>query len=395
MDRRRRLPEALALCLSVAAALVLAEVGLRFVPALHPPGGKYDQLFQFDRDLGWSFRPHAEEVVASEDEYRTLVKVNSEGFREREPDPNTAPVVAVLGDSFVSNFGVDQAEVFTRQMHGALQPAVSVRNFGVNGYSQVQELLLLDRLVRAARPALVLMVLYVQNDLDDNTGAFDWERGVRRPRCRLRGDGTLSIEAHLSEPRADPGPSPVDRLRELRLYRLLRKAFHRFRPDRVPLGEQPPEVRYCRVPMGAAERVAFETTQALMRAAEEKCASQGCALGFVLAPSLWQVEAAEWGRLLERFSLPSPSMDRRQPNRLLAQFCARQGYPCIDLLPVLEARAREGERLYFRKEQHWNALGQRRVAEALVRWIRDENLIPAANRERGVTSRRAGFVSPQ
>jgi hypothetical protein len=359
---------------SCLLTLVAAEAGLRLVPGLEiPTSGRYDFLFRFDDKLGWRFVPNSEEVVEFKGEYRTTVKINSEGFRDREPDKhNRAPGVAVFGDSFVTNFGVEDREVFTELVRGSWGSGLSVRNYGVNGYGQVQEMLLLDEILRSRRPALALVVLYTRNDFDDNVGAFDWIQGYKRPRCGLKSDGQIEIVCQLQEP--EPPSRLVRAINETRTHRLLHQAYVSMFPEQQPVSERPPEIRYCRRDLEPREQKAMEITKALLREMKRRCDQHQCRFGVVIAPSLWQVQRPEWDRLLTNSRLDARDFDRTLPNRLLAEWCAEQEYPCLDLLPTLEAFAGTGESLYYPKEQHWNGLGNKRVADAIVAWLRPVNL---------------------
>jgi hypothetical protein len=358
--------------------LIAAEGALRLNPEFDPPmSGEHDLLFRFDRKLGWRFIPNSQEEVEFRGQYKTTVNINSEGFRDSEPDPSDhRPQVAVLGDSFVTNFGVEAPEVFTELMRNHLGARAAVRNYGVNGYGQVQELLLLDELLASHKIAMTLVVVYLRNDFDDNLGLFDWTRGYHRPYGRLKPDGQIEILSQLRDPDAAPTPRPenflltVNRtIEETRIYRLLAQAHARLFPGQQPASMRPPELRYGKRSLDAEEQNAVAITQALLRDMKQKCDQHHSRFGVILAPSLWQVEQARWDRLLRDNRLDPQDYERTLPNRLLAEYCAAHGYPCLDLLPALEECAASGESLYYPREQHWNSLGQQRVAEAIVAWM--------------------------
>jgi hypothetical protein len=335
-------------------------------------------LFRFDHKLGWRLLPRAEAVVEIRGLYRTNVKINSAGFRESEPDPQRrATAVAVVGDSFVSNFGVEASEVFTNLIQKKLGDGVSICNCGVNGYGQVQELLLLDEVLTLHRPSMVLVVVYIRNDFDDNLGIFDWNLGYRRPRCRLGSDGQLEIERQVPAPDVRQQAAAANWLVALeraiastRTYRLLATVLSSAFAGQSRLHLRPPELRYCKCELENRERKAVDLTMALLTELNRKCHEHNCVFGVVLAPSLWQVERPEWERLLRDYRVDPRGYDRSQPNRILATYCQRKGYPCLDLLPPLEAAAAAGEALYYPREQHWNRRGQMRVAAAIEPWVR-------------------------
>jgi hypothetical protein len=366
------------------------EAALWLYPDLNPPTTEpHDFLFRFDEKLGWRLLPHAEAVIEVRGLYRTTVKTNSAGFRDRETDPeDRAPVLAVIGDSFVSNFGVEAPEVFTELMRKYLGAGVSIRNYGVNGYGQVQELLLLEEILASQRPAVVFTVVYTRNDFDDNLGILDWNLGYRRPRCWLDSAGHIEIEQHVAEPglsRKAEAPNwlaPLERsIVSTRTHRLLMCVLKNAFPQRGALQLRPPELRYCKRELEDRERRAVQLTTAVLSEMNRKCHEHDCNFGVILAPSLWQVELPQWEQLLRDYRLDGRDYDRSLPNWLLATFCQEQGCPCLDLLPHLEAAAAAGESLYYPREQHWNTRGQERVAAVIENWVRTSGI------SRGIPSR--------
>jgi hypothetical protein len=364
------LSRAALLLVGVVFSLLLVEVLLRVTGRV--PVGAQSDLIRFDERLGWRFRPGARAAVFRLGEYFSDVRINSVGWRDREPGTGSAerrPVLAVLGDSFTSNLGVEQAEVFTDLLDQAL-PRVSVRNFGVNGYGQVQQLLLLEEILDEYQPVAVLVVLYVRNDFDDNLGEFDWERRYSRPRARLDASGAVVIERDFAPPQEEK--SGLRLIRDTAIYRLLQRTslgWARQKLEDLPIHGIPPELRYCRRVLAERERLAFRLTLTLLRRMARMSEERGARFGIVVTPSRLQVGREDWDALLERFDLEPGAYDRRNPQAVLARGCAWMQNPCLDLLPDLERHSDAGEKLYYPVEQHWTARGNRRVAEAIEDWL--------------------------
>ena len=381
----KRVPHMIVLLVATVGSLALAEVLLR---ALGDRAEGHDELFLFDPVLGWTFEPGKDAYVTRR-EYRSHVKINSRGFRDAAPEPTAdAPLLAVLGDSFTSNLGVREDEVFTHLLDRRL-PQVTVKNFWVNGYGQVQQLLLLEQILETHGSVDVLVVLYVRNDFDDNTGRFDWNRGYARPRCEVGGDAELRIISDFSEPGSGLWTRFRETLRPIHLEKSLKNALRRVRkhaietPDRLP-----PEIRFCRIPLDPSDRGAVSTTKVLLEQLRDRTARAGGAFGVVIAPTLWQVHDTEWNRLLASFDLDPGAYDRRAPQDELLRFCDLQEIPCLDLLPDLRQHAAQGERLYYPREQHWNAVGNRRVADGIQRWLAECRFVGPMNRKAGVHRRK-------
>lgn len=363
---------------SCLVSLAGFEAALWLIPGLIPPTNEaHDSLFRFDEKLGWRMLPRARATIEVRGLYRTTVQTNSAGFRDREPDPeDRAPVLALIGDSFVTNFGVEGPEVFTELVRKNLGGRVSVRNFGVNGYGQVQELLLLDEVLASVRPAMIAVVVYTRNDFDDNLGIFDWNLGYHRPHCWLARDGAVEIEPRVAPPKPRPSFGLAgwldgfeNAIVSTRTHRLLAGVLSCAFCKEGALHLQPPELRYCQRELGSRERDAIQLTTALLTAMKRKCDRYQCIFRVIVAPSLWQVQRRDWDRLATDYRARSQDYDLSLPNRLLAEFCEHNGLACLDLLPALERAASAGETLYYPREQHWNKRGQERVAAAVSAWV--------------------------
>ena len=54
---------------------------------------------------------------------------------------------------------------------------------------------------------------------------------------------------------------------------------------------------------------------------------------------------------------------------LMQSFCQDEGQTCIDLLPILQGAARQGEQLYYATDLHLNPRGNAVLASALSGWL--------------------------
>jgi len=367
---------------SCAAALMLAEIAVRVArPLPESQMEKIKNIFRFDKRLGWRLEPGARATFTTEEGKQIPITINSAGFRDREYGDGsaneTSERIAVLGDSFVANIAVEQSKVFTARLHEDLRPLFEVRNYGVAGYGQVQEFLLLDEVLEKHHPALVLEVVYARNDFGDNLGSFG-VTGIKRPECRITPDGAIEAITEVRE--SDLYHSDAGWLYTwisgMGLHRLLRQGLYRLVPSQMPQDQIAAEVYLCRRDWRASERHAFEVIKSLLTAMAHKSEEHQARFGIVVAPSRWQVEDEEWSRLLHDSKLDESQYDRTLPNRMILDFCQKAGYQCLDLLPALTSRAKQGEHLYFRTDEHWNALGQVRVAETILEWLQKNMLRP-------------------
>lgn len=152
-------------------ALLTAEVALRI------SGFTYFSPYMVDADLGYSLRPSAEGWWNKEG--LSYVKINSQGLHDREhttaKPPNTIRI-AVVGDSFTEALQVPLERSFCSVMERKLQECpqptnskIEVLRFGVGGFSNARELVLLQKYVWQYSPDVVVLQVTTGNDVRDNS----------------------------------------------------------------------------------------------------------------------------------------------------------------------------------------------------------------------------------
>jgi hypothetical protein len=202
-----------AILIGVAAALAVAEIGLRLL------GIEYVHYDQPDYYLGWSLRPGASGTWTSEG--LGYVSINRDGQRDREHQfakPGGVLRVAVLGDSFAEAMQVEPAQAFWSVIEQELAkcPAcggrqVETLNFGVSGYGTAQELLMLRQRVWRYSPDVVVLTFYPGNDVSDNMRELPGARP--RPYFYLDKDKLLIDNSFRQKPRFRYSRSLMGRLR--------------------------------------------------------------------------------------------------------------------------------------------------------------------------------------
>jgi hypothetical protein len=350
--------------------------------------------FRCDPELGWSFEPDSKTLkLSGAREFGPVqVRVNADGFRDdaRSADkPAGAYRIAVLGDSIVAALQVDHAEVFTSLLQRRLDAesvpgrSVEVLNAGVDGYGTAQELLILRHRVAPFAPDLVLLSMYLGNDITDNyteTGRSGHylERRCGRPYVALR-EGSL---IPLGEPTDWRPKSPNLLDRALRLSIL----FGNF----APIPPEEPKLLTADVFRTAPHEAlaeAWALTQALVLAVRDEAAAQGARFAVLAMPS--RVEAGQ-----ERNYFAGPVYDVDLPIRRLRAFLESNDLPYLDLQRPMRAHVDAGERLYFEKDSHFVVRGHAAVADAIGAWLEqrcEEFGLPVAGCGReGAAADRAG-----
>lgn len=157
-----------ALSLSLACSLFLAELGLRLLgdsPGITPVAYEpakffYKEPFKEDEKLGWSLRPGRYTIMQDGRAEPVRIEVNRDGSRitssrdvlwQKASEQNTTDKhilpgnigeesqVVLVGDSYMFGHGLHNEETLGWQLQARL-PDVRVINFGVGGYSTCQVL---------------------------------------------------------------------------------------------------------------------------------------------------------------------------------------------------------------------------------------------------------------
>jgi len=359
---------ACALCIAVVGL----ELGLRAWASLRPT--------PLNARVGAAPRERIRRFRYAPGDVRFGFPFNSRGYYDDELEParpgDERPRIVAIGDSFHVGM-VPHAWHFTTLCEELL--GARIDNIGVPGIGPPEYLSLLVEEALPLDPDLVLISVFVGNDLN-----------------------VADVLAELP----DPGLRAWLQRDQVLLFvlpgRLARLRAERARLSASEVAASPPHVR----PMGRAEAArafpwvtdpAFEepsytpetflyieTTRALdvctgvppsfevfsrsMLAARR--AAGDVPLRVLIIPEEFQVEDALWQRVEAR---AGRALDRDAPQRLVTAWLAEHGIPSLDLLPVFRAvpPGPDGERhLYHLRDTHFNVRGNEVAARALADFLR-------------------------
>lgn len=357
--------------LSIASAFIavgLCEVFLRlFLPQI----SDYTDMFEVDPYLGWKFVANKEGQIVYLGALKNTIRTNALGFRDEEPKRDKRKKILVLGDSFVSNISVEDDEVFTEIMEDSLQD-FDVLNFGVNGYGQVQEYLLMEKWFDAIQPNVIVLIIYVQNDFTDNTGNY----GIYfRPYACLEGsDSNLSIRPPAKvRPNAKP-QGTSDLLWKSHLARLISRTKKNLfaTPDSLIV---PAEITSCRLRIDQDFELKFRIMEKLLLKIAAFGKDRNTPVVLALAPSIIQVEDHVWKSLLDEYHETEQNYSRSLPNERLMKFAEMNNIMMLDLFPILRKESKKNVKLYHAVEQHWTKEGNQVVAMSLMEYLNAKALI--------------------
>ena len=162
---------------SLLLSIGAVELGIRTVDPLgisyYELAGEYHLDKKADEHLVFRHKPSWETRYGE-----VLVTYNERGLRDRPilPKAEGEYRILALGDSVTFGWGVPQHQIFAfrleQLLQGSLQRPVRVINSGVGGYNTVQEVTYFKQEGVTFQPDLV-MLTYVQNDIEENKGPFD------------------------------------------------------------------------------------------------------------------------------------------------------------------------------------------------------------------------------
>ena len=177
--------------LSILLTFGLAEIFLQVTDFSYP------SLYRLSEVVGVEHLPGTNGWNRKEGEQ--YIKINRDGMRgsvfAKAKPPNTLRI-AVLGDSMTEGSQVAVKNLFSSILENDLnkcnlfgEKKVEVINFGVSDYGTAQELIVLREKVWFYDPDFVLLAIFTQNDISNNSAAL--EKQKMRPFFTYQGDELL------------------------------------------------------------------------------------------------------------------------------------------------------------------------------------------------------------
>jgi lysophospholipase L1-like esterase len=344
------------------------EVGLRLAPGVLGP--ELRALLAPDReqygvahaDIGYLPRPHGHVVISGKD-FQAIHAVDAKGFRNIDPWPDRADIVAV-GDSLTFGYGVTREQAWPTMLARA-QAGVRLVNLALVGAGPQQYLRVYESFGLDLRPKLLVVGVFVRNDFWD-AETFDlWlKSGYGGNFMRWRDQGRPDAHPlNWSDPeqilRAVFSRHVYPLLRASRVYNLARALqtqgtptfFHFAGGSRVRLMPKDLwDAASLADKNSKAFRLALDAFQAIQSSAEK----QGTHVLMVLQPSK------------EEVYLPLVQSGVPDPTATLREEFERRGIEYLDLVAAFRQRAAAGEQLFFENDGHPNPSGYALTAELVL-----------------------------
>jgi len=352
--------------IGLVLALVMGEIFLRLM------GFESKLVYRPNPYYGWSHNAH-DRFSRMTDGREIEISINSKGLRDREYSYERAPDayrILVLGDSFTEAFQVELDESFPKVLETELtsrfpggSSAYEVLGAGVSGFGTDNELLFYRHEGYKYKPDLVMLALYIGNDVRNNWYELDIkDSGELRKPYFVIDDGKLAIRAYPFERHT----SVKTRLkvflnRNVVIYSMFREVRDQLRHkrksgrrDRIPL-----DVHLFADEYSPEWDAAWAVTKSLILALRDEVGDNGAELFVVMIPTRFQVHEEVWRENVSNSeAMQGGSWDLNKPNAILADFLHDAGVPHLDLLPVLrEQSERTGKEYYLADDGHWNQAG--------------------------------------
>lgn len=276
-----------------------------------------------------------------------------------------------LGDSGTQGVGVRPEQAYPRQLEQRLQRAfpdraIRVINAGAVGMSTIGEYYLLRDELLALEPDVVVLGLFLANDINFNMGHLEWDDGAPQTLTeRLARNSALVrlVWRWQQRPGEAAGPWNVPAHVPRRLI-----GGHGLHVLSYPGGEI---ATYMREPSKLVQR-AFVRLRGVLERFQALAAASDFAFSVLLIPS--PSSAAGRLRLLHApnmlrelaehgIRIDEKELDVTLPTTRIRKMCAELSIPCID--PTERVR-RQGRAAFFPDDQHPTVAGHRALSDGLM-----------------------------
>jgi lysophospholipase L1-like esterase len=366
--------------IALAVALGLGELAVRFLAPQQLILLKRPDVWQAADTLGWVHRPGISTTINSGERTVRLL-TDRDGFRVgRASASNARKRILLLGDSFMEALQVEYEESFAglleARLSQRLKEPVAVRNTAVAGWNPNQYLMEAQRVLHRERFDLVLVFVYLGNDVVR-------QRVARYPPRAAREVHPLRLPRRLMYREfIDAVLYPINDFLEVRSHLFV---FFKTRLE-VLLMRLGLTAMYF--PDGLLHEEAgsprWAVTAQILSDVRDVARTHGARTLFVLTPDLYQVDGVEFHRALKGFRIDPAAVDLTQPNRLLTAAMNAHHLDVCDVLSDFRRAVRGGARLYGKVDTHLNPAGH----ELLERWL--EPLVVAH-----LTASRRGTPQPR
>jgi hypothetical protein len=354
------------IALGFGLALGIADIGIRIANHWFP------YFYCYDQYRGWGLNPGAHGRYKREGE--SYVRINNDGFRG--PDyakakPPGVVRVAVIGDSYAEAIQVDEDKTFTAVAGRELADCpelkgkrIEAMNFGVDGYGTAQELITLQRKVWAYSPDIVVLAIFLGNDVRNNSVVLEGDQC--RPFWMYDGDQMKLTGPFIDSPSFKLWCMARFDYRDLRLLDLFTNSWEIVKGGHAgPTADQPVEraINYSiyTPPTEKSWQDAWRVTEGLIAAVNHECVRHGAM--FLAMTEDTGIQVWPNPAMREKFQKRLGVSDLFYPDRRIAVLGQREGFAVLTLAQPLQQYA-QAHHVFLHGFKngpmgfgHWNEVG--------------------------------------
>lgn len=167
-------------------------------------------MIRYDEALGWQLTPEWKGRHRHND-FDVAYTINRYGFRCEfmGPPSRTGLTYAVVGDSFTFGLGADDHDTFVHLLNAESQGSNRYLDFSIPGFSTDQQYLLLRKEVLSFIPDVIVLIVYLGNDLFDNELPFPLQAENAKPYYEQTPEGLVLRHSPVPRKRKPPELSRV------------------------------------------------------------------------------------------------------------------------------------------------------------------------------------------
>lgn len=350
---------------SIIVSLLIGELAVR----LCAPQQLYNinpKIWRSDNTTGWRHAENADTVVNTGDGAVHFVtdengyRINRVGQTRNEQFPEVT--ILIIGDSFIEALAVENEftipEVLKNNLSKKEGKGVEVVSSGVSGWDPNHYYLEVKRALLKRKYALVIVFLYVANDIVDE----EVEKVLpRQPEERQR----LKVPSKFNFKEFKMSVFyPVNDSLKTRshLYGFLKNKFQAFLMKVGLTAYYFPRIFY----LSEKESGRWDVTADICKKIKDELSKYDIPGFFVLLPAAYQIDEERFSQYVSGFNIPRKSVDLMQPNILLKTSFEQRGLALIDVLEFMRQKQKEGFKMYSRIDGHLNKEGHKAVADYLT-----------------------------
>jgi hypothetical protein len=251
-----------------------------------------------------------------------------------------------------------------------------VLNFGVNGYSPLQELLVLQREGPRYQPDLVMVGLFLDNDVSGCHPSLSTVQ-EQSPFATFDDDKITFDHSRAEDSFRDYHAEPIHTIRKFSaIYRWFRAMNQRRAgvntstiPTRYMLYSDP-SLPIWDEAWSNVEKVLLELAAETERQ-EAKLLIVSLPCGQAVHPQSWQNVQQQHPAMLAR------KWDLERPERQLMEFANRHNLLILQLLPTFQHQGKDSS-LFFGNVGHMNADGHNLTGKSIASFVEQRGLLPEA-----------------